>query len=186
MTQFTFAEVQRVLAQARALASAAEAHGTLAGALCATLPYSLDDWLAEILPDGRAAAEDSASLRQVFESTFSALGDEQMSFQPLLPDDAIPIQERTAALGEWCHGFLYGLGTGHLHDLATLQSEVGEILKDFTEITHVDVDPDDSPESNEAAYAELLEFVRVGVQLLFEQLEPLRNVPRPAADEVLH
>jgi uncharacterized protein YgfB (UPF0149 family) len=64
--------------------------------------------------------------------------------------------------------------------MATLQSEVGEILKDFTEITHVDVDPDDGEESNEAAYAELLEFVRVGVQILFEQLEPLRNVPRPS------
>ena len=27
---------------------------------------------------------------------------------------------------------------------------------------------------------ELVEFVRVGVQLLFEQLEPLRATPRPA------
>jgi uncharacterized protein YgfB (UPF0149 family) len=180
MTQPDFAEVQRILTQARALSDAAEAHGTLAGALCASSPYNLDDWLAEILADGRAAADDTASLRQVFEATFGALGDEAMSFQPLLPADDQPIQTRTGALGEWCHGFLYGLGTAHLQNMATLQSEVGEILKDFTEITHVDVDPDDGEESNEAAYAELLEFVRVGVQILFEQLEPLRNVPRPS------
>jgi len=181
MTQQDFAEVQRILTQARALSDAAEAHGTLAGALCATSPYRLDDWLAEILADGRAAADDEASLRQVFEATFAALGDEAMTFQPLLPADDQPIQARTTALGEWCHGFLYGLGTAHLQSLSTLESEVGEILKDFTEITHVDVDPDDGEESNEAAYAELLEFVRVGVQLLYEQLEPLRNVPRLAA-----
>ena len=180
MTQPDFAEVQRILSEARALSHAAEAHGTLAGALCASSTYNLDDWLAEILADGRAGAADAASLRQVFEATFGALGDEAMSFQPLLPADDQPIHLRTAALGEWCHGFLYGLGTAHLQDLATTRSEVGEILKDFTEITHVDVDPDDGEESNEAAYAELLEFVRVGVQILFEHLEPLRNVPRPA------
>ena len=181
MTQPDFAEVQRILSRARALSDAAEAHGTLAGALCATAPYRLDDWLAEIMADGRAASDDEASLRQIFEATFGALGDEAMSFQPLLPADDQPIAARTAALGEWCHGFLYGLGTAHLQNLATLQTEVSEILKDFTEITHVDVDPDDGEESNEAAYAELLEFVRVGVQILFEHLEPLRNVPRPAA-----
>jgi hypothetical protein len=58
--------------------------------------------------------------------------------------------------------------------------------RDMTEITHVDVDPDDDPETNEAAYAELVEFVRVGVQLLYEHLQPLRQ-PLPAgARETLH
>ena len=56
----------------------------------------------------------------------------------------------------------------------------------MTEITHVDVDPADSEESNEAAYAELVEFVRVGVQLLYDQLQPLRDPPRRVPREVLH
>ena len=34
----------------------AEAHGTLAGALCALVPYRLEDWLAEILPEGSIGA----------------------------------------------------------------------------------------------------------------------------------
>ena len=60
------------------------------------------------------------------------------------------------------------------------------MLRDLTEITHVDVDPDDDSEQNEEAYAELVEFVRVGVQLLYAHLEPLRD-PLPAAPrEVLH
>jgi uncharacterized protein YgfB (UPF0149 family) len=72
-----------------------------------------------------------------------------------------------------------------VQNLEAAGDEVSEILKDFTEITHVDVDPDDSDEANEEAYVELLEFVRVGVQLLFEQFESLRNVPRPT-DASLH
>ena len=59
--------------------------------------------------------------------------------------------------------------------------DAAEVLRDMTEITHVDVDPDDAVESNEAAYAELVEFVRVGVQLLYDQLQPLRDPPRTRA-----
>ena len=180
MNEVSYPELQRLLAETRAVSDAAEAHGTLAGALCAAVPYTLDDWLAEILPEGRAPEAAAAGLREVFDATATALRDRQMAFQPLLPDDADGLAARTAALGEWCQGFLYGLGTGHLHSLDGAGDEVGEILRDFTEITHVDVDPQDSEDSNEAAYAELVEFVRVGVQLLFEQLEPLRATPRPA------
>jgi uncharacterized protein YgfB (UPF0149 family) len=185
MNEFSYTDFQRVLASSNALSEAAEAHGTLAGAFCTASPYTQEDWLAEILPDGRAPDSQAESLRAIFEATGSALRNRQMDFQPLLPDDAEPLSVRTAALGEWCHGFLYGLGTGHVQNLEAAGDEVSEILKDFTEITHVDVDPDDSDEANEEAYVELLEFVRVGVQLLFEQFESLRNVPRPT-DASLH
>jgi uncharacterized protein YgfB (UPF0149 family) len=185
MNEVSYPDLQRLLAETRAVSDAAEAHGTLSGALCAAVPYTLDDWLAEILPEGRAPAAAAESLREVFDATANALRGRQMDFQPLLPDDEDSLAARTAALGEWCQGFLYGLGTGHLQNLDGTGDEVGEILRDFTEITHVDVDPQDSEDSNEEAYAELVEFVRVGVQLLFEQLEPLRGAPRPA-DVPLH
>lgn len=185
MNAVSYPEFQRVLSQSNALSDAAEAHGTLSGALCAMTPYGLDDWLGEILPEGRAPAGVAERLREVFDATAESLRGRDMRFQPLLPDDEDSIADRTAALGEWCHGFLYGLGTGHLQNLDGAGDEVGEILRDLTEITHVDVDPEDTEASNEEAYAELVEFVRVGVQLLFEQLEPLREVPRPA-DAPLH
>ncbi len=182
----TFIELQRALTQSRALSDAAEAHGTLVGSLCATR-CTLDEWLAEILPDGRAEQGAAASLQEVFDATREALGDSAMTFQPLLPSDDDPISDRTEALGEWCQGFLYGLGTGvAVTDAAALQGEAAEVLRDMTEITHVDVDPDDTEESNEVAYAELVEFVRVGVQLLYEQLQPLRDPSPHRPREVLH
>ena len=46
------------------------------------------------------------------------------------------------------------------------------MVRDFTEISRVEVDGSDSDESNESAYAELVEFVRVGVQLVFDELSP--------------
>jgi uncharacterized protein YgfB (UPF0149 family) len=182
----SFDELQRVLAESRALTDAAEAHGTLVGTLCAS-QCSLADWLAEILPEGRAAEHATASLREVFDTTSGALHEGALAFTPIHPDDDAPIGDRTSALGEWCTGFLYGLGTGvAVPEASALEGEAAEVLRDMTEITHVDVDPDDDEESNEAAYAELVEFVRVGVQLLYDHLQPLREPPEPAARETLH
>jgi uncharacterized protein len=182
----SYSDIQRVLTQSHALADAAEAHGTLSGALCSASAYHLDDWLGEILPEGRADPETAAWLRELFDSTTSALGDSQMGFTPLLPTDDDALPERTEALGEWCRGFLYGLGSGQIRDLGVLGEDTDEIIRDFTAITQVGVDPDDSDENNEEAYAELVEFVRVGVQLLFDRLEPARAPPPRGDDSPLH
>jgi uncharacterized protein YgfB (UPF0149 family) len=186
-TTRTFDDLQRALVQARALTDAAEAHGTLVGSLCSSR-CTLDDWLAEILPDGRAEGMAAQRLREVYDATAGALHEGAMGFTPLLPADDASIGERTSALGEWCQGFLYGLGTGvAVPDASSLKGEAAEVLRDMTEITHVDVDPADGAESNEEAYAELVEFVRVGVQILFEHLQPLREPPPdPATRERLH
>lgn len=180
-----FDDLQRVLVQQRALTDAAEAHGTLVGALC-SMSCSLDDWMAEILPEGRADRAGAASLRAIFDSTCGSLGDGNLAFEPLLPADDTPIGERTAALGEWCQGFLYGLGTGCVPDPAGMQTEAAEVLRDLTEISQVDVDLAEDDETNEEAYAELVEFVRVGVQLIYAHLTPLRELPSPGPQESLH
>jgi uncharacterized protein len=180
-----YSAIQQALEAAHSLAEASEAHGTLAGCLCTTIAYRFEDWLAEILPDGRADPQATQTLRELFERTAGALGTDQMEFSPLLPTDAEPIDARASALGLWCQGFLYGLGASPLSDARQLPGEVGEIVRDLSEITRVGVDTTDSLESNEGAYAELVEFVRVGVQLLFEELEPLRARPEPS-DEALH
>lgn len=186
MQPSSYADIQQALSQAHSHTEAAEAHGTLAGCLCATTNYRFEDWLQEILPDGEADPHITAPLREVFLATANALDSADMAFTPLLPGDEKPIRERAEALGQWCQGFLYGLGASSLPDARSLPGEVGEVVRDFTEITRVGVDVDDSDESNESAYAELVEFVRVGVQLLFEELEPLRSQPPEKPSGSLH
>jgi len=178
-----FPHIQQLLTQEHALAEASEAHGTLAGCLCAAAGYKFEDWLREILPEGHAEAEASETLRDVYTATLNALEEPDMGFEPLLPSDAQPIEARTSALAEWCQGFLYGLGAGNIPDAGSLPGEVGEIVRDFAEITRAGVDGAESEESNESAYAELVEFVRVGVQLLFEELSAARRAPAPAPDD---
>jgi uncharacterized protein YgfB (UPF0149 family) len=182
MQTASYAEIQRVLIDERSMTDAAEAHGTLVGALCAMTAYRFEDWLQEILPDGAAQALSGTALRALYFVTAETLAGTDLEFQPLLPEDRQPLNERTAALAQWCVGFLYGLGSGAIQDLKTLPGEVGEVVRDFDEITRVGIDGGESDEQNESAYAELVEFVRVGVQLVFEELGPLRDTPE-ASDE---
>lgn len=181
MSDIRFKDFEDVLAAAGSLADAAEAHGSLCGALCSMSPYRMQDWVNEILPDGTSMPEESAAvLEKVFTATASSFGEQGMEFEPLLPDDEQPLNGRANALALWCTGFLYGLGAGQISDLSALSGDVGEIVRDFTEISRATGDDADADESNEQAYAELVEFIRVAAQVVFEELLPLRAQVYPA------
>jgi len=177
MTQATYADIQRVLTDERALTEAAEAHGTLTGCLCAAVGFRFEDWLLDILPEGRAQPLAAATLRDLYTETAGSLRAPDMEFDLLLPEDAQSIDTRATALAQWCQGFLYGLGSGAVQDAGSLPGDLGEIVRDLTEISRVGVDIAQTEESNENAYAELVEFVRVSVQVVFEELEPVRRQP---------
>ncbi len=183
-----FDQLQKVLADSRALTDAAEAHGTLTGALCAALDFTLDDWCAELYADGRADDDALSALRDVFNETRAALVSDQMDFRPLLPDDDASIESRAEALGHWCQGFLYGLGSRPLPGPEQMSREAGEVVRDLTAMTQVTADAEASEESNEEAWLELTEFVRVAAQLLFDEFERWRGAQPagPAEDGPLH
>jgi len=183
--ELDYSHIQRTLAASHALADAAEAHGTLAGALCALVPYRMEDWLAEILPEGVTDMSADPALQTLYDATVASLSGRQMEFDLLIPADDTPIEERTQALTAWCSGFLYGLGSNGAADPQRLPGDLGEVVRDLTEITHADVDASDTAEANESALAELVEFVRVGVQMVFDELEPLRE-RHTAPGPVLH
>jgi uncharacterized protein YgfB (UPF0149 family) len=162
----------------------AEAHGTLVGGLCALSGYLFEDWLSEILPEGAVPAAVEAALQALYRQTIGTLQGAEMQFEMLMPDDTEALEERTRALGLWCNGFLYGLGSNGAGDARELPPDAAEIVHDLGEISRAGVDLQDSTEANEGAFAELVEFVRVGVQLIFEELGARRAPPpAPAATE---
>lgn len=175
-------DLARLLEDAHALTEVPEAHGTLAGALCAGDGFGLQEWLGEVFPEGRAGAAQQA-MQELYRWTRESLAAGELGFAPMLPDDGSPVAARAQALGEFCQGFLYGLGTSALPDPEALPTQVAEIVRDLGAITNVGVDPAESDEQNEQAYAELVEFVRVGVQLLFDELAPYREPPPGTASD---
>lgn len=175
-------EIDASLASSRALTDLPEAHGTLAGAMCSSAGVTLEDWLREIFPEGQAGAAQTPMLA-VFEWTRYVLDSRQFGFQPLLPDDETPVELRAVALGQWCQGFLYGLGSQPIPEIDRLPTEVAEIVRDFTALTQIGVDADESSEANEQAYSELVEFVRIGVQVLYDELAAFRDQHAASVDD---
>lgn len=184
MLQVTFAEVARVLEGLGSSVPAAEAHGCLVGALCTTPHYPMERWLEEIIPDEDRRNDDDSqqALRLLYADTLNALRGEDMDFEALLPDDDLSLATRAGGLSQWCQGFLYGFGTGQGVEAAIKQHElpgnVNEILNDLTHIGRASVELDgagsdgEGNESEEEAYAEVVEYVRVGVQLIHDELIP--------------
>jgi hypothetical protein len=174
MLTVTFDELEDALAASQAPVAASEAHGSLCGALAAVPAFDVHAWVADLVPPdaGAPAALRSRNLLETLaDETRSALEGQEFEFEPLLPDDEAPIERRVAALAEWSAGFLYGLGTGGLAaDSTTAPAAVAEIMRDFGEISRATVDSDESAESSEASYAEIVEYLRAGAQLAYEEL----------------
>lgn len=190
MLQVTFPEVARVLEGLRSSVPAAESHGCLCGALCTSAHYPIERWLEEIVPEGEGDDEAGRqALRLLFTDTLQALRGDEMDFELLLPDDDVALEARASALSQWCQGFLYGFGTGKQIKAQQLQGNVDEVLRDLTHIGRATVELGGHDEDEEAAYAEVVEYVRVGVQLIHDELIDVRNTeatqdePRDPSDE---
>ena len=178
MIQVTFAEVQRVVEGLGSAMTAAEGHGYMCGALCTSAQCSFDRWLEEVVPAESlpVSDENAEPLRLLATDTERALRGEELEFEPFLPDDDVTLATRAAALSEWCQGFLYGFSTGGVTPAQWPQT-VGEILQDITQISRVETDVGESGEEDEQSYTDIVEFVRVGVQLIHDELHGLRLAP---------
>jgi len=169
-----FDDVAQALAAGGSVVHAAEAHGCLCGAFCARRRYLAAEWLEEVLPEASTAAALSGPLGRLYAQSKGVLADGEMEFSPLLPDDEAALAQRVEALAAWCHGFLYGFGSAGAAVRNAVVDEVAEILADFAEISRAGEADSGADEVEEEAYAQLVEFMRVGVQLVYDQLEATR------------
>ena len=174
-----FDDVAQALAAGGSTVHAAEAHGCLCGALCARRIYLPAEWLEELLPDGpepgtTVSVTTAGPLKSLFDQSRAVLEAREMEFEPLLPPDEATLDERVEALGAWAQGFLYGFGAAGPFKPGTLTTAVAEVLTDFAEVARAGAVGSESVEVEEGALAELVEFVRVGVQLIYDELADLR------------
>jgi uncharacterized protein len=149
---------------------AAEYHGALCGALCVREAGEIDP--LKLLEGGKGGDADgaSAALTRLRGESADAFMGTELTFVPLLPDDEEELPLRVRALGAWCEGFLFGLASGKPLSMKSVSAELKEIINDFTEFTKAGVGDDEDLELEENAYAELVEYIRVGAQLIYMEL----------------
>ena len=77
----------------------------------------------------------------------------------------------------------YGVDVAAIDELSStaLSSEpLADIIRDMLQITRAEVDDDSDEETNEAAYFELVEYLRVAAQLAYEELSDFRHAAETA------
>lgn len=183
-------ELDAALKRCGANCSAGQAHGLLCSRLAIMGPDAGLAWLDQVLEgcDADSAIHDEcvSMLDTLYACTHRQLADRQSEFEPLLPQDSDSTIIRAEAIACWCEGFLHGLVSGAANDSlqARLTSQpLSDIVGDMLQITRATVDDESDDEDNETAYAELVEYLRVAVQLTYEELAEVRSVH---GDEALH
>lgn len=175
-----FDDLSALLGRLEVPISPSEAHGLLCGLLCAqSSPTAKSAWLGELL-DAAALepgslserVDDIRALDTWFSSVLETLHDAELGFNLMLPNDDSPLPERVRALGDYCAGLCYGIGIATAgRNTVSLPEDTAELIKDFNEIDSTVTS--DASNADEETLTELTEYVRVGVLLIKEELQPV-------------
>lgn len=176
-------ELDELVAHMRLPIHASELHGTLCGYLAGNGQPGRRPLLEVLHLDagGVGSAEDQATLKQLMRQSEEELADPELGFEPLLPADDRPLDERADALVDWCRGFLGGFGLGGPEVHVRLSDEAREVLQDLGAIASASLDFGNEDE-DEDALIEVHEFVRMGAMLLFTEC----HIPNQPSSGTLH
>lgn len=160
---------------------AAQVHGLITARLAVQGGDAGRQVVAEVLERSEtvdaARREPESLLRAEIEATHRALSERLSEFSPLLPEGDDSTGRRTQALAHWCEGFLHGLmSTDRSSELARRLADepIADIITDMLQMTRAVADEGGDHEEEEQAYTEIVEYLRVAAQLIYEELADTR------------
>lgn len=178
-----YIQIESALALSSTEISASEVHGTIVGAIANHMKSGkTPDLLRLIEPnadsnDGRYA-QLSEVLYDLYRENSEILLEAKEGFGLLMPDDDESLTERTEALASWSRGYILGLLYNDAFSIDQLPDNSAEIARDLMQIAEVGAGDDDEREED-FALAELVEYVKVGSQLIFENIYSQRATSAP-------
>ena len=176
--------------------NAGQAHGLLCSRLSLAGAEGASRWIAQVLSDATVEAGQRGECEEMLDAlcanTWQQLVERQSEFDLLLADDDDPASVRTEVMAQWCEGYLHGLVTEkHSDDLKKRLTEepLADIIKDMLEITRATVGDAADDNNIDNDLAELVEYLRVAVQLTYEELADFRKLDdsgQPNTSDTLH
>ena len=157
-----------------------QAHGLLCGYIMTHGLKGHDMWLHRMFENSSNEKGDKYKyiFDDLFIKTWRQLEERQSEFELFLPGDDRGLLTRAKAIGSWCDSYLHGLissvTTENLKK-AINREPTSILIKDLLEMTKATIGEEDDDETNERSYAELVEYTRIAVQLIFEELDESRN-----------
>ncbi len=177
--QTDFDHLEELTAHGDSGATAALLHGFAMG-MASSGTVQIDDYAHRALAgmDDTMIAAILSPLQTLFAEAQNQLAARQSELSLYLPADDTPLAERIDALADLCQGYVLGLLANGAHKLETLPGDAAEIVRDIMAISGGEAGADD-PEMDERALAELEGYVRVGVQVVYEEIDSPKSIGSP-------
>lgn len=174
----SYAELSRALSHTNLKLHASQVHGLVCGLLSGN-PKTTSAW-EELVTGGKETPKAHELLQSLYDQSAKQLGEMLFEFQLLLPSDEDELPHRAEALTLWCQGFLTGLKMAEVQIVGRKPSELTEAIDDMIEIAKMNYEQVVASEEDEAAYTELVEYVRMAVILIYEELRANDNTAPPS------
>lgn len=173
-----YKQIKNALTSVQSPYSPEDCHGMLCAMLIVNNSLKFKRWLDEICTHTRSEHEITSSeqdaLSILYDQTRQELNDALLNFSLLIPEENSSLSERVSSLKKWCDGFLFGLALAGVKDMSQLPEDSFEIMQDIVTISQAS-EGDEEDEMNEAAYLDIVEYVRMGVLLVNEELQPINS-----------
>ncbi len=151
---------------------ASEAHGLLTGLACRGVTseqLASKLYLLQIESDADAS-EYPGLLEGLFELIIRDLNSSQPVFDVLIPHEREPIITRVDELASWGGGFIQGFCNDGDSAISDLSLEAQELIHDIIDISGMQLDqPNPESDDQDKALTEVEEFLRVGIQLIYDE-----------------
>lgn len=180
-----YRDLDRKLKNSRWNSGASEAHGLLSALACRGVPgdrLRTKAWLFQL-----SEPADIDLLDGMYGLILRDLQSDDFQFTLLLADDGFSDAQRIESLADWCDGFVHGVfhdgwGVGAADNKTRLDGvpdRVRESINDIMEISRMSSNSDNDNDATERQLFEIEEYLRVAIQIIFEELNP--NIQQPAA-----
>jgi uncharacterized protein YgfB (UPF0149 family) len=160
-----------------------EMHGGICSHICFKSDHFEEYMPYEKSDDGASVSVQIAAYRKallrIIETDTKRLNEGDLSFGLIIPDETSSIKERAEALSIWCQGFIDGvsflLTDQKLKIDQSRTKESFEIIEDFTQISTLDPHSINEEVDEELALMELIEFVRLSVQMIYDEFREINE-----------
>ena len=184
-TRFNYDRLVELYAGYDMTPGASEIQGMLTGLIATGSEPKSDELMAvlsDLAYDGQSIPTELKNLlQQQAEEIEHSLGDHDLGFRLLLPEDGEPLPERLSALAGWVNAFLAGYGVNQ-QSMATLSADLKEAIEDMVELAKIEFTEEGGGEEEERAYFEIVEYLRVSAMMCYTELgrkeQPANQPPK--------
>jgi len=180
----TYAELSRALSKTTLKLHPSQVHGLICGVLTGNL--SGNPVWEELVTGDKETGASHELLQSLYDSSAKQLDEFLFELQLLMPSEKEPLPERAEALTLWCQGFLTGLKVANVQIINREPGDVTEAINDMIEVAKMNYEEVVASEEDEAAYVELVEYVRMAVILIYQDLRDMATSQVTAQSSHLH